>query len=173
MTGIDEPIASAPATRWRFVLGSALFVSGLFCPAFIPLLGYFDLPTSWLTALSGFFLLGLPEVLWLGAAVVLGREGFSKLKSGLWQLVRRHALPTTTGPVRYRVGLVLFSIPLLIGWLLPYFSELLPFYEKNRIVIALVGDGVFLTSLLVLGGDFWDKLRSLFTFGARATFPER
>ena len=26
--------------------------------------------------------------------------------------------------------------------------------------------------LLVLGGDFWDKLRSLFVHGARARFPE-
>jgi hypothetical protein len=33
------------------------------------------------------------------------------------------------------------------------------------------GDVVFVTSLFVLGGDFWDKLRSLFVHGARAVFP--
>jgi len=31
---------------------------------------------------------------------------------------------------------------------------------------------MFLTSLFVLGGDFWDKLRALFVRRARAAFPE-
>ena len=33
------------------------------------------------------------------------------------------------------------------------------------------GDVVFFSSLFVLGGDFWDKLRALFVHGARAVFP--
>ena len=38
---------------------------------------------------------------------------------------------------------------------------------------SLIGDLVFLSSLHVLGGDFWDKLRALFVPGARTRFPER
>jgi hypothetical protein len=32
---------------------------------------------------------------------------------------------------------------------------------------------MFLASLFVLGGDFWDKLRALFVREARAVFPEK
>jgi hypothetical protein len=32
---------------------------------------------------------------------------------------------------------------------------------------------VWLLSLFVLGGDFWDKLRALFIHGAKATLPQR
>lgn len=170
---IEPATSSAPTPRWRFGLGLGLFVVGFACPVLIPMLSFLDLPIAWQTAFSGFFLLGLPELLWLGAAVVLGKEGFAQLKSSFWKLVRKHALPPRTGPVRYRIGLLLFTAPLLAAWLLPYFSKQLPGYHENRIAISAAGDLVFLSSLLVLGGDFWDKLRSLFVFGARATFPKR
>ena len=35
------------------------------------------------------------------------------------------------------------------------------------------GDLLLLVSLFVLGGDFWDKLRSLFIHSARAQIPEK
>ena len=34
------------------------------------------------------------------------------------------------------------------------------------------GDLLLLTSLFVLGGDFWDKLRALFFHQAKAVFPQ-
>ena len=37
---------------------------------------------------------------------------------------------------------------------------------------AVTGDLVLFLSVFVLGGDFWDKLRSLFVYDARAQFPE-
>ncbi len=67
--------------------------------------------------------------------------------------------------------MVLFVIPILAGWLVPYFSQLIPSYEENRILINIVGDIVLVTSLFVLGGDFWDKLRSLFIYGSKVVFP--
>jgi hypothetical protein len=38
---------------------------------------------------------------------------------------------------------------------------------------ALAGDLLLLTGLVLLGGDFWDKLRALFIHGAKATFPNQ
>jgi len=38
---------------------------------------------------------------------------------------------------------------------------------------AIAGDVLLLVSLVVLGGDFWDKLRSLFIHSARAVIPEK
>ncbi len=48
---------------------------------------------------------------------------------------------------------------------------LIPGYAGNEFTYAIVGDLLLLTSLFVLGGDFWDKLRSLFVHGSKAMFP--
>jgi hypothetical protein len=45
------------------------------------------------------------------------------------------------------------------------------FYMKHVFVFTLSTDGVLFISLLILGGEFWDKLRSLFVHGATARFP--
>jgi hypothetical protein len=36
-----------------------------------------------------------------------------------------------------------------------------------------VGDLLLISSLFVLGGDFWDKLRALFVHGAKVQIPVR
>ena len=40
-------------------------------------------------------------------------------------------------------------------------------------IVAVAGDLLLLTSLFVLGGDFWDKLRALFIGGAKVVFPQK
>jgi hypothetical protein len=42
--------------------------------------------------------------------------------------------------------------------------------QKNPMPFAIGGDILFLTSIFVLGGDFWDKVRSLFIYNAKADF---
>jgi hypothetical protein len=55
----------------------------------------------------------------------------------------------------------------------PYVSRWVPAdIMDGRLVVGLLGDTVFLASLFVLGGDFWDKLRALFIPRAKARFPE-
>ena len=33
-----------------------------------------------------------------------------------------------------------------------------------------IADAIFVVNLFVLGGDFWDKLRALFVYDAKAKF---
>jgi hypothetical protein len=40
-----------------------------------------------------------------------------------------------------------------------------------RISVNVAADMLFVVSLFVLGGEFWDKLRALFVYDARAEFP--
>ena len=68
---------------------------------------------------------------------------------------------------RYRVGLVLFVAPLLYGWLSPYLAEYIPRYEDNALTFSVVGDCLLVVSLIVLGGEFWEKIRALFMYRAR------
>ena len=107
------------------------------------------------------------------AAAVAGKEGFKYIKSKVFGFLKKHGAPDTVSKARYRFGLVLFSVPLLYGWLLPYFTHLIPSYDENRYLINAAGDIIFLSSLFVLGGNFWDKLRSLFVYGAKAIFPDK
>jgi hypothetical protein len=53
-----------------------------------------------------------------------------------------------------------------------YAPELIPGYSENRITMNLIADFLFLVALFVLGGDFWDKLRALVLYDAKANIPE-
>jgi len=77
------------------------------------------------------------------------------------------------GPACHGIGLVMFLLPLLFGWVTPYAGHMIPGYEAHRFVYGAVGDILFLASLFVLGGEFWDKLRALFIRRATVRLPAR
>jgi hypothetical protein len=129
------------------------------------------MPTPWKTAISGGLAVGVPEVMMLLAAAVMGKEGFAELKRRTGRIFARHGPPQQVSRARYRVGLVMFVVPLLLGWLGPYVHHHLPGHDEHPLWWNLSGDLVFVASLFVLGGEFWDKLRALFVHGARAGFP--
>jgi hypothetical protein len=150
--------------KGRLILGGTIFVVGFLGPALVPLVAASGLSDAWKTGLSGFLIVGLPELFMLVAVAILGRPGFDYLKQRLWQGIKP---PDTVSPMRYRIGLVLFCLPLLAAWADPYFSHLIPLVTENRLWFGLVGDSALLISLYVLGGEFWDKLAALFTHEAR------
>ena len=158
---------------WRFYGGITLFVLGLLSPLFIPLVTATALPTGWKTALSGLLMLGIPELLWVAAAAVMGKAGFNVIKGKFWGFFKKMAPPDEVGAVRYRVGLVMFSLPILFGWIGPYGLHWIPGYENYRLAGNLIGDLMLISSLFVLGGDFWDKLRGLFIHNAKIQIPTR
>jgi hypothetical protein len=86
-------------------------------------------------------------------------------------LFKMYGPPDQVSKTRYRIGLILFCIPLIFGFIAPYFLIKVNFYFDNVFLITLFCDIFLVFSLFILGGDFWDKLRSLFVHGARATFP--
>jgi hypothetical protein len=60
----------------------------------------------------------------------------------------------------------MFLLSILFGWLAPYGPHFVPGYEGQRFLVNLIGDLLLISSLFVLGGEFWDKLRALFIHGA-------
>ena len=157
--------------KGRLVTTGIIFVAGFLSPLLIPIVTSSDLSIGWKTTLAGLLALGIPELFMIIAAAVAGKEGFKYIKSKIFSFLKKHGPPDTVSKTRYKIGLILFVIPIIAGWLIPYFSHLVPSYEENRMPINIIGDLLFVTSLLVLGGDFWDKLRSLFVYGAKAIFP--
>lgn len=170
MTG-GQARASQPPPRGRLYLGATVLVFGWLCPLFVPLVLESGLATEWKTSLSGLLLLGIPELFTLAAVAILGKPGFAYFKAMVFGLLRRLAPPDAVGLARYRVGLVMFVLPILFAWISIYIPNLIPGFVEHPIVFAVSGDVMFFSSLFVLGGDFWDKLRALFVHGAKAHFP--
>ena len=71
-------------------------------------------------------------------------------------------MAAAVGPVRYRIGLVMFSVPIIIGLAQPYLAHSFPVLSFNSLTQIVLLDVMFITSLLVLGAGFWDKLSALF-----------
>ena len=105
---------------WRFYWGIILFFLGLLSPLFIPLVTATALPAGWKTALSGLLMLGIPELLWVAAAAIMGKSGFNYIKGKFWGFFKKMAPSDEVSPARYRVGLVMFLMPILFGWLGAY-----------------------------------------------------
>ena len=163
MTKADQYVSSSGAPpRGRLIAGGSVFIVGQLAPLLIPLVARTELSTGLKTAISGILLLGIPELGILIGAVILGKAGYVYVKEQILRFLRRHVIPAEVGRARYRVGLVLFILPLLWGWAGPYMIDVFPSTEQHRFWFAVAGDTVLLFSLFVLGGDFWEKLRTLF-----------
>jgi hypothetical protein len=149
---------------WRFRSGVALIALGWICPLFIPLVTKSALSIEWKTALSGFLLVVGPEALSLLAIAILGKDGFNYLKERVFALLRRAAPTAKVSRARYRAGLAIWALLFIYGSFVWYAPDLVPGYSEHRIALNLTADFLFIASLFVLGGDFWEKFRALFSY---------
>ena len=162
-----------PAASWRLKLGAALFGLSTLLPIVgIPLVTSLGLSTTMTASLSGALLVGA-EVLGVCAIAVMGKSGYAFIKNRVLGFLKKHGPPQKVSRGRYNIGLVIFCVPLLFGWLLPYISRWIPGLLSYPIPYAISGDILILASLLVLGGNFWDKIRSLFIHDAEVHFSRK
>ena len=170
MTNTPQTIGSN--TGWRLKLGVALFGLSIAIPLLgVPLIAVVDLSTATVATVSGALLAG-SEVLGIAAVAVMGKSGYAYIKNRVFGFLKQYGPPAAVSRTRYTIGIVMFAIPITFGWLSPYAADLIPVYPGNEFTFAISGDLLLLTSLFVLGGDFWDKLRALFIHAAKTVFPE-
>ena len=158
---------------WRFRLGVILFILGLIFPIFIPLALMIEMSAGMKTAVTGMMAVGIPELLWIAAAALVGKEGFKAIRDKFFRYFKKFGPPQEVSKNRYRIGLIMFVGPLLFGWLEPYTSSILPGYESNRLAYNVGGDVMFISSFFILGGNFWDKLQALFIHGPKVVPPDK
>ena len=162
--------AQTGTSRWRFRLGLAMLVLSVFGPLVsIPVLSTVGLSGGLTASLSGAVLVGA-ELLMVAAVAVMGKEGYETIKGYLSNLLKRYGPPDEVSSSRYKVGLMMFLVPILFGWFSPYLQNFIVDLSGWSLALAIAGDLLLLSSLFILGGDFWDKLRSLFLHDARANF---
>ena len=116
----------------------------------------------WIAALTGLLAFGIPEIFMIVAVAILGKEGFAYLKNSIGKYLKPLAPPDEVSRGRYNVGLVLFSLPILAGFLQPYLNHEFHFLGDVPAIFYMLGDLMIVSSLFVLGGNFWDKLRGLY-----------
>jgi len=159
-------------SKRRLILGGTIFIGGVITPLLIPLVISSDLSDEMKTFLSGALALGIPEVGMLMAVMVLGKAGFAHLKKILMQFLKSTFVPPQkVSRIRYRIGLFVIIIPVLLAWIGPYLSEYIPDWSHINIIVAIGGDILFMLGLFILGGEFWDKLHALFRYDATVMIP--
>ena len=167
MTQTDASNTRSPRAGWRFRLGLIILVVGWLSPLLIPVVAMTSLATEWKTIISGLLAVGIPEVFTVAAMAIMGKPGYNLIKERIFSFLKRHGPPDRVSLTRYRIGLVMFGLPIVFGWLGPYGAHRILGYETHRFVVSLIGDIMFVASLFVLGGDFWDKIRALFMHSAK------
>ena len=167
MVKATETKTDQPKAGWRFRLGLAILIVGWLSPVLIPVITRTSLATEWKTNISGLLAVGIPEVFAVAAIAIMGKSGYNLIKERIFSILKKHGPPDRVSLTRYRIGLVMFVLPIAFGWLGPYGAHLIPGYEGHRFVVSLIGDVMFVAGLFVLGGDFWDKVRALFVYDAR------
>jgi hypothetical protein len=156
---------------WRMSFALALWVGGFFLPLLIPFVTALPMPVATRTALSGLLVLGLPQILTVIAIALVGKSGFHYLMEQLFGAAKKLGPPVHVSRTRYRLGLVMLFLPLAVALLEPYLTLPLAQEHLPHWAYSAVSDTLFLTSFFVLGGEFWDKVKALFIYEARAVLP--
>mgnify|MGYP000868173482 FL=1 len=156
-----------PEKNWKYYLGLSLFGY-----SFVPILTVellFFLPLSHAQAASmALIYVGSGEVAFFAAIALLGRSFVETLKAKFKAFFIRNKPaqpPRPIGKTRHTVGVILFFASFFPY---PFVVAALIFLhptgrDLNYLVAALLaGDGIFITSLFVLGGEFWERLKRLF-----------
>ncbi len=157
---------------WRIKVALTLFIVSFGWPVLVPIMPFVGFSGTTVAAFSGVMLV-MGELLLVAAVAIAGKQGFAYIKSKVFGILKAYGPPKTVSRTRYIVGLVIFMVPILVGWGAPYFGDYVPGFRENEFTISIVGDVMLVVGLIVLGGDFWDKLRSLVIPSARAMIPEK
>lgn len=158
----DHQSSTSHPPTVRLLAGGAIFVVGFLSPLLIPLVASSHWQANVKLAVSGLLAVGIPELGILVAVGILGKSGFLFLKRHIVGTLSQYMFPESVGLLRHRIGIIMLVLPLIFGWVQPYIVYLYPNLELQSIYYSIVGDVVFVLSFIVLGGDFWEKLRRLF-----------
>jgi len=161
------------ASNWRLKSGVVLFVLSIAVPLIgIPIVTSLGVSATITASFSGVLLVGA-EIMGILAVVVMGKEGYAYIKNRFFGFLKQYGPPQKVSRRRYRLGLVMFSVPILFGWVSIYAAHMIPGFNANPLPFAFCGDILLLASFFVLGGNFWDKIQALFIYDAEVHSSKR
>ena len=164
--------------NWKYYLGLSLLIYS-FIPYGVAALVIPFLPISHVRAASiGAGIIASAEIAFFCGAALLGKPFLQLIKSKIKGFFFRKKEVRSAGVIgkgRHYFGVVL----LLLSFLPYYITEGVLIFGhpegrgiKALILILLGGDALFMISLFILGGDFWDRLKRLFEWPGKAVRNE-
>lgn len=172
--GIDDNVPVARGLRYW--AGIALLTLSLILPLLalilVPLFGF---PKEVNTVLFALSLAGGPDVLLVLAAAAMGKENIDLVlgKVAPWfkRLVRWDDVTST----RYIVGLWVLAVSVVVPVVIALFFEDSVVGSGNSpgwgYYSMIASDFAFIAGFFIMGAPLWDRIRAIFTWSARITFP--
>lgn len=141
----------------KYKVGMTLIVTGIVSPILSFLVPLFELSTAAASTAVAFFMVGLPEIFLIAGGVLAGKEALLTVKSKLFK---------PAGKVRYHLGLILFVCTILINWILVYLAltDVVLLDQQSLLIIIGGVDIVNVASILMMGVEFFAKLKRIFVF---------
>lgn len=173
---LPESAAQAAATaepvqvNWRFFAGVGLLLCTVLSWGLVPVASAAGWSAAKVASLSGGIFIA-NKVLLIAAVAIMGKPGFNYLKQLIGGFFRSFGPAQQVSRSRYRLGLILFMVPMLMTWIAPYVTSLLRPGSMYGFLQELSLEVLLLIGLFMLGGDFWDKLRALFKHHAKVEIP--
>jgi hypothetical protein len=155
----------------RFYLGLVVFIASFFMLPTGLVLREFISDSFWRGFILGVFWISAP-LMKIGSIAILGKSSYAWINYQIHYIYHKVAKPHQITPLRYNIGLVMFVLPFLPNYWISFMPHLFSLSFTGRYIVIITSDAMFLASLFVLGGDFWDKLRALFIYKAKARFEE-
>ncbi|MGO4706132.1 transporter suffix domain-containing protein [Microvirga sp. 2MCAF38] len=156
MTALDQKLGPSALAERRYKIGIIIFILAFAVWLLIPLAAALQVSPSRIAALSGAIFIA-NKVLLVTCVVVMGKEGFQKLKA----LALKGIFPVEVGPTRYTIGLIMFCLPLVSAMFEPYVEQFWPDLASD-LWLKVLSDLMLIASFFVLGGEFWNKVQALF-----------
>ena len=148
----------------RYYIGLAIFILGFASPLAIPLVLKTDLSDALKTIISGSLAFGGPEALMILAGVVMGKENLAALKTKIANWIKPLAPPTYVSKSRFYLGITLFTLCLLESVVHVHWDGIVNWYADFALAYMIFWNVLFLVSLYILGGDFFNRLIGLFVY---------
>ena len=161
----EEP----PSPGIRLYIGLVLFgLSFVMLPIGIFLQQFLHVH-FWRVFVLGIFWISAP-IMKLSCVAVLGKPSYLWIKYKFWHLFVKVTQPHEVTRTRYTIGLIMFCLPIIPNYVMSFAPQFIAEAYEVRLIINICIDALFVISLFVLGGDFWDKLRALFVYTAKVQF---
>jgi hypothetical protein len=159
---------------WKFYVGLALFVYSFGTLGIAALVPFLFPSTVAVTLVTCVVVSG--EIGFWASAALLGRPFIDALKARIVAFFAREEslAPRPVSRARHVFGLVLFSL----SFVTYYVAMATPFLGLTKstelagiVVVAIAGELFFVSSLFVLGGEFWGRIKALYEWPGHMDTP--
>jgi hypothetical protein len=151
-------------SKTRYYLGVIIFILGFLSPLAIPLVLKTNLSAGIKTAISGALAVGGPEILMIIAGIIMGKENLAMVKAKVFSFIKPLAPPMFVSKPRFYFGITLFTLCLLESVVHVHWDGIVNWYADFALAYMIFWNVLFLLSLYILGGDFFNRLIGLFLF---------